>query len=86
MLQIVGEVDVRHAAFAEVAFDPVAVGERGGEPSGHFGHGEKYDARVALAMVTDQVGDGPHNAAPHGRLIGTKPEGFADPYSILKQL
>ncbi len=31
--------DRRHAAFAEVAFDPVAVGEGGGEPGGDLGHG-----------------------------------------------
>ena len=43
VLQIVGEADVRHATFAQVAFDLVAVGEGGREPGGDLGHGAKMD-------------------------------------------
>jgi hypothetical protein len=39
--QVLGEVDGRHAAFAEVALDPVAVGEGGREPGGDLAHGAK---------------------------------------------
>ncbi len=31
--------DGRHATFAEVALELVAVGENGGEPGGNLGHG-----------------------------------------------
>ncbi len=39
VLQVLGEIHGRHAAFAEVAFDLVAVGEGGREPGGDLGHG-----------------------------------------------
>ncbi len=41
VLQVLGQVDRRHAAFAEVAFDLVAVGEGGREPGGYLRHQAK---------------------------------------------
>ncbi len=41
MLDVVGQIDVRHATFAQVAFDFVAVREGGREPGGDLGHGAK---------------------------------------------
>ena len=41
VLQILGQVDGGHAAFAEVAFDLVAVREGGGEAFGVLGHRAK---------------------------------------------
>jgi hypothetical protein len=38
LLEVLGEVDGRHAAFAEVAFDPVAVREGGREAFSDVGH------------------------------------------------
>ena len=38
VFDVVGEVDRSHAAFAKVAFDPVAVSQGGREPGGDFGH------------------------------------------------
>jgi hypothetical protein len=40
VFESVGEVDGRHPAFAEAAFDLVAVGEGGREPGGDLGHWE----------------------------------------------
>ncbi len=39
VLQVLGDIDGRHAAFAQVAFDLVAVSEGGREPGGVLGHG-----------------------------------------------
>ena len=39
VLQVLGEVDGRHAAFAQMALDPVAVGEGGGEAGRDLSHG-----------------------------------------------
>ncbi len=41
VLEVLGEVDRRHAAFAEVALDLVAVREGGREAGGDLGHGAK---------------------------------------------
>ncbi len=41
VLDVVGQIDVCHAAFAQVALDPVAVGQGGGEPGGDLGQGAK---------------------------------------------
>ena len=38
VIEVVGEVDGRYAAFAETALDLVAVGECGREPDGDLGH------------------------------------------------
>ncbi len=43
VFEIVCEVDRRHAAFAKVAFDPVAVGEGGREEGGVLRHQAKMD-------------------------------------------
>ncbi len=40
VLEVRGQIDGRHAAFAQVAFDTVAVRESGREPGGDLGHGE----------------------------------------------
>jgi len=45
VLEVLGEVDGRHAAFAEVAFDPVAVREGGREPGRDLGHGHNMEIR-----------------------------------------
>ena len=41
VLEILGQVDIRHSAFAKVALDPVAVGEGRREPDGDLGHGDQ---------------------------------------------
>ncbi len=38
VLQVLGEVDIRHAPFAQVALELVAVRERGREAGGDLGH------------------------------------------------
>ena len=80
------QVDSSHTSFAEAASDPVAVREGSRELGRDLGHGGEYDVGVALAMMIDQVGDGPPKTAPRGRPIGPKPEGIAGPYWFLKQL
>ena len=62
VFQIVGEVDVRHATFAQVAFDLVAVGEGGGEPGGVLGH------RLSSRTLPAASGSGGRRAA------GPKPD------------
>ncbi len=44
MLEVLGQIDGRHAAFAQMAFDLVAVGEGGREPGGDLGHRAKIRA------------------------------------------
>ena len=41
VLQVLSEVDGRHASFAEVALDFVAIGEGGREAGGDLGHQAK---------------------------------------------
>ncbi len=43
VLEILSQVDVRHATFAQVAFDLVAIREGGREPGGDLGDGPKMD-------------------------------------------
>ena len=56
MLQVFCQVHGRHAAFAEVSFDPVALREGGGELGGDLGHGYNMEGRplpcdLLLALV-----------------------------------
>ena len=44
--QVLGEVDGGHAALAELALDPVAVGERGGEADPGLLHGDAGNMAV----------------------------------------
>jgi len=52
VLHVVGEVDRRHPARAEVSFDPVATGERDGETIGDgvSGASPEATARVSLTV------------------------------------
>ncbi len=43
VLEVLGQIDGRHTTFAKVAFDPVAVGERGREPGCDLRHPAKMD-------------------------------------------
>ena len=46
--QVLREVDSRHAATAEFAFNGVAVSEGGREPGGNLGHGAKIGLRLPI--------------------------------------
>ena len=54
MLQILGEVDRRHATRPELALDPVAVGEGGREPGGDLAHRAKMRRVVGFGEVLRQ--------------------------------
>ncbi len=41
LLQVLGQIDGRHAAFAQMAFDLVATGEGSRELGRDLGHGDK---------------------------------------------
>ncbi len=54
VFEVLGEVDGRHAAFAEVAFDLVTIGEGGGEAGGDLGHGAKMDCLWGFGEVSSR--------------------------------
>ena len=55
VLQILGEVHSGHAAFANVAFDPIAVGESGRDAGSDLGHPAKMRGGGWFARF-DEVG------------------------------
>ncbi len=58
VLEILSEVDGRHAAFAQAAFDLVAIGEGGREAFGDLGHGAlRYGLARTGASRTDPIAD-----------------------------
>ena len=61
VLEVVGEIHGRHAALAQLALDPVAVGQGGLEPREEFGHFMVYRGKTMVrgkTIVTD-TGNGP---------------------------
>ncbi len=75
VLQIVSEVDVRHAAFAQVAFNLVAVSEGGREPGGDLGHGAKMGRLSEFSEV--QCPGGPRTECGRTRFVD-----LADDYGV----
>ena len=77
VLEVLGEVDGRHAALPELALDAVAVGESFGEPVRDVGHGPRNlpgrclvasGERPALLLEVQR-----EQAVPHGqRGLGTE--------------
>jgi hypothetical protein len=55
VFEIVGKVDRSHATFAQMALDPVAVGEGGREPGGVLGHEAKMDCSWGFGEVLRTV-------------------------------
>ena len=53
VLQVLGEEHRGHPSFAQLAFDPVTIGEERGEPLGDVSHG----ARVSTRGLLDGWGD-----------------------------
>ncbi len=49
VLEVVGEINGRHPAFAQVAFEPVTVREGGREPGGDLGHINRRMSKVAAS-------------------------------------
>jgi len=68
VLQVLSQVHRRHAAFAQVALDPVAVGQGGREPGGDLGHGAKMDCLWGFGEVGGGF-LGPRSSQANGTIL-----------------
>ena len=73
VLAIVREIDGGHAAFAQLAFEAIAVGERSNEARGSAGHGEVVGGVIGADVQSTGARRTAGHSAPARRGVGSVP-------------